>query len=93
MSYIRTGFGRFRYMYRLLMPQSNLQRVAGSATSKEEQKKRAAGATLRHISNFLYPGMAYPGKCDDPIHDFPPAGEAGGKIINEFIMIDPITGR
>ena len=54
-------------MYRLLVPQSNLQRVAGSATSKEEQKKRAAGATLRHISNFLYPGMAYPGKCDDPI--------------------------
>ena len=66
MSYIRTGFGRFRYMYRLLMAQSNLQRVAGSATSKEEQKKRAAGATLRHISNFLYPGMAYPVKCDDP---------------------------
>ena len=26
-------------------------------------------------------------------NDFPPAGEAGGKIINGFIMIDPITGR
>ena len=26
-------------------------------------------------------------------NDIPPAGEAGGKIINGFIMIDPITGR
>ena len=40
-----------------------------------------------------YPNRRVRGAAPPDINDFPPAGEAGGKIINDFINDFPPAGR